>query len=796
MQLTPSLTFLSGVVLLFLLFFYLGTVNHRGKKIGGTLLTVLMSLFCVWAFMSLRIKLGIDLGGGSSFTVELKEGIDDKGKPKAITTQSIQQAIGILEKRLNPNGESDLLMAPEGDKRILIQMPGVNPETVGEVRKKIQQVAKLEFRMVHPDSEGELDRIKTNGGVAVGYVEMRHQELGKKEGESKPPVLLVKSRPDMLGNRVSHAVAKIDPQEGWVIGLYLDSQGSKEFDEIAGAHKNERMAIILDGVVISDPVLKSDHYGGYAQISGGGSGGFKQEEAIGLATALENPLENPMVIIEENTVSAAFGAETIKQGVQTGIWGTVLIAIFMLIYYRVAGLVALVGVVVNLLIIFGAMALFKITLTMPGIAGIALTVGMGVDANVLIYERLREEMRAGKTLKAALGVAFDKAFAAIFDVHVTTLITSLILFYLASGLVKGFAITLIVGIFGTLFGALIVTRVVFNWFIDADKLQHVKFASFIPQGNYDVLKYAKPFIIGSFALAAISLIGFVIRPNHGIGIDFRGGAMTRFEVKESFAPQSATEAVENALKNAGLKSFYVQENTSTSGQHLLSIRSEEHDKELVKSTLPTVFPGKLNEGQTTTVGAVVGNELAKRSIIAYVCAMIAILLYLAFFYEFSFALGAIIALFHDCIIVVGLSVLMGQELSIIHIGAVLTVAGYSINDTIIVFDRIREMIKAKGGTGKMRDIMNEAISITLSRTLLTSLTALVPMVALYFFGGPSMKEFSLPILIGIIVGTYSSIYIASPLVLWYARKTGKSLHRQVLDSVEREAKQDKNATTA
>ncbi len=794
MQLSPSLTFLWGCVLLFLLFFYLGTANHRGKKIGGTLLTVLMSLFCIWAFMGLGIKKGIDLGGGSAFTVELKEGIDDKGKPKAITTQSIQQAIGILEKRLNPNGENDLLMAPEGDKRIMIQMPGVKKEDNEKVREKIQQVAHLEFRMVHPDSEAELARIKANGGVAVGYVEMNHQELGKKDKGTS--TLLVKSRADMLGNRVSHAVAKIDPTEGWVIGLYLDSQGSREFDDIAAANKGLRMAIILDGVVISDPVLKSDHYGGYAQISGGSVGGFKQEEAIALATALENPLENPMVIIEENSVSAAFGAETIKQGVQTGIWGTVLIALFMLIYYRVAGLVALVGVVVNLLMIFGAMALFKITLTMPGIAGIALTVGMGVDANVLIYERLREEMRAGKTLKAALGVAFDKAFAAIFDVHVTTLITSLILFYLASGLVKGFAITLIVGIFGTLFGALIVTRVVFNWLIDADKLQHVKFASFIPQGSYDVLKYSKMFIIGSFGLAAISLIGFVIRPNHGIGIDFRGGAMTRFEVKESFAPQSAAEAVENALKKAGLKSFYVQENTSTSGQHLVSVRSEESDKDIVKNTLPTTFPGKLNEGQTTTVGSVVGKELAQRSLVAYVVAMIAILIYLAFFYEFSFALGAIIALFHDCIIVVGLSVLMGQELSIIHIGAVLTVAGYSINDTIIVFDRIREMIKAKGGTGKIRDIMNEAISITLSRTLLTSLTALVPMVALYFFGGPSMKEFSLPILIGIIVGTYSSIYIASPLVLWYARKTGKSLHRQVLDTVEREAKQDKPVATA
>ncbi len=794
MQLSPSLTFLWGCVLLFLLFFYLGTVNHRGKKIGGTLLTVLMSLFCIWAFTSLGIKKGIDLGGGSAFTVELKEGIDDKGKAKSITPQSIQQAIGILEKRLNPNGENDLLMAPEGEKRIMIQMPGVKPEDVVKVREKIQQVAHLEFRMVHPESEGEMAKIKANGGVAIGYVEMPHRELGKKDKVES--TLLVKSRADMLGNRVSHAVAKMDPQEGWVIGLYLDTQGAKEFDDIAAANKGLRMAVVLDGVVISDPVLRSDHFGGYAQISGGGAGGFKQEEAIALATALENPLENPMVIIEENSASAAFGAETIRQGIQTGIWGTVLIALFMLIYYRVAGVVALIGVVVNLLIIFGAMALFKITLTMPGIAGIALTVGMGVDANVLIYERLREEMRGGKTLRAALGVAFDKAFAAIFDVHVTTLITSLILFYLASGLVKGFAITLIVGIFGTLFGALIVTRVVFNWFIDADKLQHVKFASFIPQGNYDLLKYAKPFIIGSFSLAAISLIGFVVRPNHGIGIDFRGGAMTRFEVKESFAPQSATEAVERELKKAGLKSFYVQENTSASGQHLLSIRSEESDKETVKNALPTAFPGKLNEGQSTTVGSVVGKELAQRSIIAYVCAMIAILIYLSFFYEFSFALAAIIALFHDCIIVVGLSVLMGQELSIIHIGAVLTVAGYSINDTIIVFDRIREMIKAKGGTGKMRDIMNEAISITLSRTLLTSLTALVPMVALYFFGGPSMKEFSLPILIGIIVGTYSSIYIASPLVLWYARKTGTSLHRQVLDSVEREAAQAKAATVA
>ncbi|HEY2572771.1 MAG TPA: protein translocase subunit SecD [Verrucomicrobiaceae bacterium] len=789
MTLTPALTFLWGCVLLFLLFFYLGTNDHRGKKLSGTILTVLMSIFCVWAFMGLGIKKGIDIGGGSSFTVLLKPGLDDKGVPKPITKTSLDQAIAILEKRLNPNGENDLMMIPQydasGNSTIQIDMPGVKEEDKEHVRKKIEEVAQLEFRMVHPESESEIAKLKTTGIAPINYVEMPHKELGKKDTE-KNPTLLVKSRPDLSGKHVSRAIAKLDPQEGWVIGLYLDSEGAKTFDEIAARHKGERMGIVLDGVVISDPVLRSDHYGGYAQISGGANGGFKQEEAIALATALENPLENPMQILQGYEVSPAFGAETVKQGVYTGIVGTALIAIFMLIYYRLAGVVALFGVVVNLLMIFGAMALFKITLTMPGIAGIALTVGMGVDANVLIYERLREEMRAGKTLATGLATAFEKAFAAIFDVHVTTLITSLILFYLASGLVKGFAVTLIVGIFGTLFGALIVTRVVFGWFIDTHKLDNVRFAQFIPTGSYDLLKYAKPFIIGSFALAAISLVGFFIRPNHGIGIDFRGGAKTHFQV---VANQTVpTVEAEEALKKAGLKpgSFYVQENTTATG-HQLSVRSEEADKDKVLSAIEAAFPGKFSGTSTATVGSVVGSELAKRSITAYVVAMIAILLYLSFFYEFSFALGAIIALFHDCIIVVGLSVWFGQELSIIHIGAVLTVAGYSINDTIIVFDRIREMIKAKGGTGKIRDIMNEAISITLSRTLLTSLTALMPMVVLYIFGGPSMKEFSLPILIGIIVGTYSSIYIASPLVLWYARKTGKSLHRQVLDNVERSA---------
>jgi SecD/SecF fusion protein len=788
MNQSPTIVFLWGLLLLFLLFFYLGTTVHRSKKIAGTSLILLMALFCAWAINSFGIKKGIDIGGGSSFTVQLQPGEGTDGKPQKITPDSIQQAIAILEKRLNPNGEKDLTMAPAGEDRILIQMPGIKPEDVENVRQTIQQVAHLEFRLVNSQSTSLIEGAKKGGLIPPGWMELPYKENADRP--ELPHTILVKPRADLDGSFVTNAYAYNDPLKGWAISLEFSGEGSKLFGKLTTDNVNHQLAIVVDNVVISAPNLNEPILGGRAEISGK----FKENEARALATALQNPLKNPMKIIEESSVSAGLGEATIKQGVYTGIVGSALIAVFMLIYYRFAGLVALAGVAVNLLMIFGAMALFNITLTMPGIAGIALTVGMGVDANVLIYERLREEIRNGKPFISALVTAFEKAFAAIFDVHVTTLITSLILFFLASGLVKGFALTLTVGIFGTLFGALIVTRVVFNWFADAGKFTHAKFAEFIPHRTFDVLSYAKPFIIGSFALAAISLATFFIKGKDGIGIDFRGGSLVRFQVNQG---QTVTEKEITALLPVSkFGQWYEQRSATPTSGELLTIRCESDKKEEIRTTLANAFPQKLHDGEIQTVGSVVGSELAVRSAWAYVAAMVAILIYLSVFYEFPFALGAIVALFHDCIIVVGLSVLFGQELSVIHIGAVLTVAGYSINDTIIVFDRIREIIRAKAGTGKIRDIMNEAISITLSRTLLTSLTALMPMLALFIFGGPAMKEFSLPITIGIIVGTYSSIYIAAPIVLWYARKTGRSLHRAVLDTAERQESRSKSMASA
>lgn len=773
------LTFFWGAALIFLLMYYMGTTENRRKKIVGTFLTVAVSLFCLWAIdgwnlftgKPLNLKMGMDLIGGSEFTVELQPGQNEKGEEKLVSQDSVQQAIATLQKRLDPNGSLGLTMTPQGERQILIQMPGVEPSEIEDVRQKIQQTAHLEFRLVHPQSEEILAQHKmSGGGIEPGYVPMPSRE--RKSNPNAPEAYLVKSRPDMDGTHVNEAWVAYPPT-GLEILMNFDSPGSTMFGELTAANVGQRFAIIVDGEVLSAPVIQTAITGGHCVITGD----FEEKDARNLATALQNPLKNPMKILADNTVSAQFGQQTIKQAIYTGIAGLIMTAAFLLIYYRTAGLIALVGLVVNMLMVFGAMSLFNFTMTMPGIAGIVLTVGMAVDANVLIYERLREEMKAGKTLVAALDAAFHKAFSAIFDANFTTLISAVILFTLGSGLIKGFAITLTVGIIGTLLGALVITRVVFQWFTDAGVIKKITVTQIIPEGNFDMLSKARPFIIGSFALAAVSASSFIWKGEDAIGIDFRGGAITRFQVE----PNAGINAhdIEKTLVDANIGGTYVQENNTGTGKQI-SVRSDMDDGPKVKDLLEQKYAGKLEGGQSDRVGASIGKDLAIKSSIAFGVAMLGIFLYLVFFYEMSFAVGAIIALFHDCVITIGLAVLLGQQLSVIHIGALLTVAGYSINDTIVVFDRIREIIKTR--TGDIRDIMNEAISMTLSRTLLTGVTTLGPMAALYFFGGPAMKDLSLPIIIGVLVGTYSSIYIAAPIVLWYAKKTGTSLRRQVLDT--------------
>jgi SecD/SecF fusion protein len=769
---SPILTFLFGAALLMILLVYVGTTELKRKRILGTLLTVLATALALYTIEQIGLKKGIDLQGGSEFIVELQPSPDADGKVKAVYPSDIQQAITILEKRLNPNGEKDLLLAPQGENRILIQMPGVTEAEVKNVRTQIEKVAKLEFRMVHPDSASEIAQLKASGTLSVDHVEMK-----SKEG----PPLLVKSRPDLDGKYVSRSYAYMDPQKGWTIILEFDSKGGELFGKLTEANVGRQLGIIVDGEVFSAPNLNEAIFGGSASITGR----FKEEEARALATILENPLENPMAIVSESSVSAAYGESSINQGKWVAIAGLIMTTCFMLFIYRLAGLIAIVGVLVNLSLLFGGMALFQFTLTMPGIAGIVLTIGMAIDANVLIYERLREEMANGKSLAAALESAYDKAFSAIADSNITTLISAAILFAISGGLVKGFAITLIIGLISSMFGALVVTRIIFMWVIEKGILKKLTTTSIIPDRVFDILSKAPTFIIASLVVTAISFGALIVKGKSSFGIDFRGGAIVHVELKEG--KNIADSDLDALLKplttedGKSIGSFYPQRKANATGGDVIAIRSEFEAGPAIEQAIKSKYQDVVQGTQVSRVGASIGSDAAKVSIIAMIVALFGIFMYLVLRFEYAFALGAIVALFHDVLMVPGLCVLFGQELSLIHIGALLTIAGYSINDTIVVFDRIRETIQ-QGGKGGIRQLMNEAICKTLSRTLLTGPTALAPMVVLLFLGNPAMLEFALPITIGVILGTYSSIFIASPLVLWYAKKTGTSLRRQVMET--------------
>jgi SecD/SecF fusion protein len=490
---------------------------------------------------------------------------------------------------------------------------------------------------------------------------------------------------------------------------------------------------------------------------------------------LENPLATPVAIEDERSTSATLGSDSINSGLTAGWIGVGLTVVSVLLYYRVAGLIAIIALAVNTLILFGAMGMFNTVLTLPGIAGIILTLGMAIDANVLIYERLREEMAAGKSLRAAIDAAFDKAFSAIFDSNVTTLITSIILFWKATGPVKGFAVTLTMGIIASMFTALVVTRNLFEWSIHLGFIKSIRMTNLIKATNFDFLGKRRAAVVVSLLLIASSVGIFVMRGERNFGVDFKGGDRL---VLEPMQTKIAEGDVRKAIEELGIADPVVQMERSAK-KEFLTVRSPHETSGKIASHLMQKFPqAGFRIEQQEKVGTLVGSELARNSLIALGLGMLGILFYVTLRFEFSFALGALVALLHDVVITIGMFALFGRELSLIIVGAALTIAGYSVNDTIVVFDRIREEIK-NGRRGSIIEIMNLAINETLSRTILTGGVTLLTTAALFIFGGPVLNDFAFAILIGVLVGTYSSIFIAAPIVLWWSGLGGRNLRVEV-----------------
>lgn len=773
---SAGLIFLLGFGLLIGFLWYFGSESAKVKRRIGTVLAIGVTAASVYFYQELGVEKGIELQGGIAVSLRIHQ---DGDKP--ITRETQNTVIGVLEKRLNASAVKELILAPQGDDRIFLQMPGVGEEDARNIIDAATKAAKLEFAIIPtpqddriPGDASVLGRAVHDGTQIVpGYKALPVHKAGEdaKEEELKEYVL-VKLKADMSGNSVTKAFSAFG-QQGWEIGIEFDSEGGQRFGELSAQNLGRLMAIILDGEVISDPRFKEPIWGGRCQITGD----FTQLEAMALAAAMANPLETPLSEESASFISPTMGKTTVEQGIYAGVAGLALTLLFILFYYRFAGILALLGMLINIAIIFGTMALFKFTLTLPGIAGIILTIGIAIDANVLIYERLREEMAGGKSLPNAIKTAYDKALSAIIDANITTLITAGILYVVATGTVKGFAITLILGILASLFSALLVTRVCFSWAVNDQGgwIKKLTFANFAPKRQFDFLSKRRLALGVSAVLIVLSLVITPMKDPRGV--DLKGGDMLTIHS----AGDITKEKIDQTLREAGFDGVYVQKQTAMGDAgEFITIRSEHGSGVEIQATLVKALGLDVSEVEVESVGSLVGSEMLKTSLWALGLGMVAILLYVTVRFEFAFALGALAALVHDLVIALGLVTLAGQEVSLITVGAFLTLAGYSINDTIVVFDRVREGLQTK--RGEVKDIMNFSLNATLSRTMLTSLTTLATLATLYIFGGPALNNFAFTLIVGIVVGTYSSIFVASPIVLWWARRTKTNLRREVLDS--------------
>ena len=715
-----------------------------------------------------KFRLGLDLQGGTQFLLEMDMSRAQTNAGVMMNADFIaEQAVEVLRRRVDRFGVSEPVIAPAGGGRILVQLPGLSESDKLQAKAQIQKAAFLEFRMVHPDSEGQLSR----GVVPPGYVRMYEMVPSGTPGQRVPQPILVKraSERGLSGKHVEGAGVGHDPATGSpYVSFSLRPEGAQLFGEITQAAIGERLAIILDGEVVSAPRINGAILGGNGQITGS----FTDKEAFELATSLENPLAAPLEVKEERGVDPSLGADAIASGKMATLLGVGGVAAFMIVYYLTAGLVANVALFLNILIMLGVMCSLDVTFTLPGIAGIVLTIGMAVDANVLIYERMREELAAGKSVRGAVSSGYDKAFGTIFDSNLTTLISSVLLIIMGTGPIKGFGVALTVGLCVSMFTALVVTRLIFDFLLAKDIIKSLPMLHIIKGTNIRFLNFAKPAFIASWLLIVVGIgYGVFVRGHNMLGIEFAGGD----ELQMRFSQRVETEKVRETLSKAGIGETRIQYQTEGAGstkRDYLSVTAAKDAGLKAEEVLKKAFPeSKFERVRMDSVGATIGKEIQKSGVIASLLSLFGILVYVAFRYEFSFAVAAVVAVAHDVLMTIGWYCLTGtmgegRQFNATFVAALLTIIGFSINDTIVIFDRIREDLKM-GAAGSFNQIIDRALNQTLSRTIITSGTVFLATISLYVFGGGAINDFAFTFLVGIITGTYSSIYIASALVVWW-----------------------------
>jgi len=701
-----------------------------------------------------RINLGLDLKGGMHLVLKVQ---NDTLPTAQAREDAVLKSMEVLRNRIDGLGVAETLIQRQGENQILLQLPGVTDRD--KALDMIGRVARLEFHLVDADESHLKDALA--GHVPDG------EELMVMKKEDSAPILIFKEVA-MGGEGIKDARVDFD-RTGMQpkITMAFNNKGTKDFGDLTTAHVSERLAIVLDNEILSAPNIREPILTGDAEITGD----FKFEEASLLALALRTgALPVPMTVEEERTIGPLLGKDSIEAGIKATILGGIAIVFFMCVYYFIGGFIASIALAINLLMIMGSMGLLNIlmpdsqvTLTLPGIAGIILTLGMAVDANVLINERIREEIDNGRPLAASVSTGYARAWSAILDSHVTSLIAAFFLFQFGSGPIKGFAITLSTGLIASLFSSIYITRTFFNWLIADRVIKSLPMMHLFKKPNIDFLSQKYICFALSASIIVWGAIDFFHKKDAAFGIDFAGGQIQEFK----FAKPITADEIRGVLKEGKLGNAVIQ--TFPNAPENVIIRTQQD----TSFQVPGIFKEKMPDNafqvlRVEKVGPVVGQALRVKAIWAIILAMAGMLVYIGVrFKHFSFGAAAVVAIFHDVLITLSLLLIFGRQIDLLVVTAILTITGYSINDAIIIYDRVRENVPKMGNKKSLPEIINESINQTLARTVLTTFMTTLSALSLYFFGGEVLNTFAVVLIRGFLFGTYSTVWIVSPLFLWW-----------------------------
>jgi SecD/SecF fusion protein len=707
-----------------------------------------------------RVQLGLDLNGGVAFTLETVDRPGDTDD-KQMKREKLTKAIDIISTRINSFGVAEPVIRQVGENRIEVQLPGLNTRDNPDIVNQVKAPARLDFRMVHPV-------LSPGPGVETpaGY-EIKTEERAGRNGESYIEEVFVKRIPEATGEIMQDARAAYDTWGKPEVRLFFTKAGKAKFAEVTRKIAEDgqrngrlgRLAIVLDGKLYSAPTVREEINSDSAQISGGN---MSDREAINLANVLNNPLDVELVVKQQYEVGPSLAADAISSGQLASVVGVALVAGFMVTYYTVGGLLAVLTLLFNALIILGVMASFGATMTLPGLAGIVLTMGMAVDANILIFERMREELDAGKSLRTALVAGYEKAFSAIVDSHVTQLAICAVMIWMGTGPIKGFGVTLAIGVFSTLFTVLISGHLLIEYVVESEMVKKFPMMHLLQVRNVDFVKYGRPAFIASWIVVAIGAVVVFSKGEKIYGIDFAGGDAITVAYKQK-PDLGLVRSVADSLKLTDVTPTFA---SAANGEVLKIETPPGKSAELFKALQAKLPNAGLEKVGEESIGPAIGQEIKWNATKSLLASFVIILIYVAFRFEFGFGIGAVVASVHDIIMTIGIFVLFGHQFNAPMVAAILSIAGYSINDTIVVFDRIREELKLNP-TMKLRDVVNLAINRVFSRSIMTSVTVLLAAVALFAFGSGVMKDISFTFIVGILTGTFSSIYIAAPVFFWW-----------------------------